>query len=92
MKLSLTITRDDEDFDIEVEATYHKAYRGQRDSCGGVRGAGPPLEPDEPASFDIESVKDSAGNDIDLSAREMAHVTDMIWEKHNSYEPDYDGE
>jgi len=41
---------------LTVEYTYNKAYRGQRDSLGGISGAGPPIEPDEPASIDIESI------------------------------------
>jgi hypothetical protein len=56
--LKTTITLDDVDHEVEVEVTYayHGPIRGQRDSLGGIRGAGPPLEPDEPASVEIESV------------------------------------
>jgi hypothetical protein len=39
---------------LEVRFTYHRAIRGQRDSLGGVRGAGPPLEPDEPAMVEVD--------------------------------------
>lgn len=56
MTLKIIITLDDVDYEVEVHYTYHRAYRGQRDSLGGVRGAGPPLEPDEPAMVEIESV------------------------------------
>jgi hypothetical protein len=52
---------------VTVSYTYHRGCRGQRDSLGGVRGAGPPLDPDEPASIDIESIKDDAGNDVEVS-------------------------
>jgi hypothetical protein len=51
---------------IEVEATvdytYHPACRGARDSCCGVRGAGPALEPDEPAHVEINSITVEGGN------------------------------
>jgi hypothetical protein len=54
--LKTTITLDDVDHEVEVTYAYHGPIRGQRDSLGGIRGAGPPLEPDEPASVEIESV------------------------------------
>ena len=69
MKLHFTIDRDDKDFEVIADVTYHRAYRGQRDSCGGVRGAGPPLEPDEPAHFEIGSFTDGAGNEIDVDKK-----------------------
>ena len=51
---------------IEVEATvdytYHRACKGARDSCGGVRGAGPALEPDEPAHVEINSITVEGGD------------------------------
>ena len=44
-----------EDFELtlqlEVEATWHRGSRGARDGRGG-----PPLEPDEPAGYEIEAV------------------------------------
>ena len=57
MKLEFTICRDDTDFIVIAEVTYHKANRG----------AGPQLEPDEPAEIEIGSVTDSEGNEIDVS-------------------------
>ena len=69
MKLHLTVDRDGEDFEVVADVEYHRAYRGQRDSCGGVRGAGPPLEPDEPAGFEIGSVTDGDGNAIDVDKK-----------------------
>jgi hypothetical protein len=41
---------------VVVNYTFTSASRGARDSLGGKRGAGPPLEPDEPAEVEIESV------------------------------------
>ena len=38
------------DEELEVEFTYHSASKGSRDSFGC------PLEPDEPESFEIDSV------------------------------------
>lgn len=66
MKIKFTIERDEQDFEVIAEVIFHRAHRGARDSLGGVRGAGPPLEPDEPAEFEIGSVTDSAGNEIDV--------------------------
>lgn len=43
--------------EVEVSYTYVPASRGARDSLGGRRGAGPPLEPDEPATVEINSCK-----------------------------------
>ncbi len=80
MKVELTITRDDADLDIIADVTYHPACRGARDSCGGVRGAGPPLEPDEPASIDIDDVRDVFGNEIEPSARETEQILEAAWE------------
>jgi hypothetical protein len=44
------------DLDAEITFDYQRARRGARDSLGGIRGAGPPLEPDEPESVEITSV------------------------------------
>lgn len=66
MKIKFTIERDEQDFEVIACVTYHKGHRGARDSLGGVLGAGPQLEPDEPAEFEIGSVTDSVGNEIDV--------------------------
>ena len=79
MKLHLTVDRDGEDFEVVADVEYHRAYRGQRDSCGGVRGAGPPLEPDEPAGFEIGSVTDGDGNAIDVDKK----LEERIYEEAN---------
>lgn len=59
--------------------TYHKAHRGARDSLCGVRGAGPQLEPDEPAEIEIGTVTDSEGNEIDVSKE----LEERIYEEAN---------
>lgn len=39
--------------ELEVEFNYFPGCRGQRDSCCGVAGAGPALEPDEPPMAEV---------------------------------------
>lgn len=50
---------------IKFEVVYrnYPGYHGARDSIGGIPGAGPPLEPDESPSVEIESVKVISGTD-----------------------------
>ena len=45
-----------EEREIEVTYRYYRGCHGARDSLGGVRGAGPALEPDEPPSVEILNV------------------------------------
>lgn len=59
-----------EEREIEVNYAYHRGCRGARDSLGGVRGAGPPLEPDEPPSVEIQSVMMHSPTFHDREARE----------------------
>jgi hypothetical protein len=59
MKTTFTISN----IELEVEATFSKASSGARDSLGGVPNAGPPLEPDEPEMWEIDSIKHK-GEDI----------------------------
>jgi len=77
MVTSITITRDEVEIPVDVDFTFHPAYRGRRDSLGGKRGAGPPLEPDEDASFEIHSVMDFEGNDYELTDSEIDEVADL---------------
>src|SRR2546421_11371189 len=69
------------ELDVTVEYTYHRTCRGQRDSLGGVRGAGPPLEPDEPASIEIVSVKDEVGEEVILSGRQYDALQEAAWDR-----------
>ena len=69
----------EEEIEVIADVTYHRAYRGARDSIGGVRGAGPPLEPDEPAGFEIGSVTDGDGNAIDVDKK----LEERIYEEAN---------
>lgn len=59
--VEMTVTRvdaNDQEFEIpvEVELDMIPGSRGARDSLGGRRGAGPPLEPDEPATAEVTRV------------------------------------
>jgi hypothetical protein len=68
-----------EEREIEVFYTYHRACRGQRDSCCGVRGAGPPLEPDEPAMVEVDRAMMHDPTFHDRAA--MTDVWDQLSEK-----------
>jgi len=65
---------------IIVEYTYHRACRGARDSLGGVRGAGPPLEPDEDEHVDIDSVK-CQGHEIEIDDKERERLEELCLEQ-----------
>lgn len=67
--------------EVEVEYSRSKARRGARDSCCGVRGAGAPLEPDEPEEVEILSVTDSAGNEVTLTPKEEDEIYEKIYEQ-----------
>jgi hypothetical protein len=82
-KIRTTIERADgpddieREFDVEVQFEYHRANRGARDSLCGVRGAGPALEPDEPAHIEIESVFSiETGKEVDLYDTERDRIED----------------
>ncbi len=82
---------DEQEVTIFVEYSTHKAYRGARDSLCGKRGAGPPLEPDEPAGIDIEGAKDENGKDVELSEDELRTIEEaIISDLESAAEPDFD--
>lgn len=54
---TLSIRGQDADLIIEVDYDFIRASKGARDSLGGVRGAGPPLEPDEPAHCELTEAR-----------------------------------
>lgn len=75
MTLIHTVIRDDLETDVEIELTYFPATRGARDSFGGIRGAGPPLEPDEPATFEVEAVRRcDNGEPLELTSYEEEQI------------------
>jgi hypothetical protein len=62
--------------EVRVEYEYHRAHRGARDSLGGVRGAGPALEPDEPAHVEIlGAVEVANGRAAELTDEETERVS-----------------
>jgi hypothetical protein len=82
MTITLTIERPSCTIELQadVEFEYHRAHRGERDSCGGVRGAGPALEPDEPAELEfIRATVD--GNEIELHDEEIEQAEELAWEQ-----------
>jgi len=67
---------------ITVEFKYYPPSPGQRDSLGGKRGAGPPLEPNDPAEIEILSVFSAInGNDFELTKNEEKDVMRQCWDK-----------
>lgn len=87
MKFTITIEREDgTEIDVQVEAFYFPGHRGARDTIAGVRNAGPPLEPDEPASFEILKVFHN-GRPLEVSESVMDSLTQQAWE-HWSDPPD----
>jgi hypothetical protein len=94
------ILRDDgKDGEVEIYVrasyAYHPACRGQRDSLGGKRGAGPPLEPDEPAYVEVEQVfalgeDGKVGPELDdLTDSEREKIEGEIMEQIAARESDY---
>lgn len=85
MNVTITVERENPEtgevteHEVEVEFTYHRAYRGQRDSLCGVRGAGAPLEPDEPEELEFESATGEDGKDFDLTEREIDEAEEKAW-------------
>jgi hypothetical protein len=87
MNVTITVERENQltgeitEHEVEVEFAYHRAYRGQRDSLCGVRGAGPALEPDEPANCEFESaVRCETGEDIELTESEIERATEKAFD------------
>jgi len=77
LKTRMTLTNPktgaESDVDLTVTYTASPASRGARE-----RGTGLQLEPDEEATIDIESVKDSTGKEIDVSDSELKQLEKEI--------------
>jgi len=89
----ITTTLTIENVELEIEYTYFKGCKGSRDSFMGKAGAGPQLEPDEPASIEIESIKVKDIDIYELLSKSIIEkveeeVTELISDKYN--EGDYD--
>jgi len=80
MTITLTIERPSCTIELQAGTIELQAHRGERDSCGGVRGAGPALEPDEPAELEfIRATVD--GNEIELHDEEIEQAEELAWEQ-----------
>lgn len=67
--------------DIVVHFTHYPGCRGARDSLCGVRGAGPPLEPDEDPEIEITQVLDKAtGAEVELDESQKDLILSQCWE------------
>jgi hypothetical protein len=84
MTIQTSIIRDDTDIEVTVELSYTPAERGSRDRYGA------PLEPDYPASFEVESVVDNNGKEYDLTDSEERLVINEAFETRDDYINDYD--
>ena len=80
MTIKQTIERDGAEIEVEAEFKYWPACKGSRDSLCGVRGAGPPLEPDEQA--ELEFIAARIGNiEVELTTKEIHQARDAAWQK-----------
>ena len=80
--------KEDNCHEVVVHFEHYPGCRGARDSLGGKRGAGPPLEPDEDPTIEIEQVMLAKfGNgplavDVleDLDPSQLDNITQQCWE------------
>lgn len=89
-RLNTSIEIDDVEVEVIVDYTFYRAYRGARDGRFG-----PPIEPDEPAHVEINSVTDKSGKELELSEKLMEELQQKAEEDYgddcDDYpEPDYD--
>lgn len=76
--------------ELDIYFTHSKGYCGARDSLNGIAGAGPPLEPDEPASIEIKKILHKGEDIFDLIG-EFQHLKILErLEEELQNEPDYD--
>ncbi len=86
MKLDYTLTYNDIEIDVTITLSYIPGSRGHRDRYGA------PEEPDEPATFEVDTVEDQHGNDYDLTDSEYDEVLEKANLRWQDDEPDYDEE
>ena len=72
---------------LEVQYTAFKASKGAMDSLCGVRVAGPPLEPDEPASVEIDAVRCN-GVLVRLTEAQMEELEELVLSEHEQLSED----
>jgi hypothetical protein len=73
---------DVEDVEVEVDYAFEKGSPGSRDSLGGKRGAGPPLEPDDPDEIELQTIVTEDGTDVTelLTPERLARIEEQCWE------------
>lgn len=90
-QLNTTIEINNEEVPVVVEYTFYPFHRGARDGRFG-----PPIEPDEPAHVEIDSVTDKNGKQLELSDEQLEKLERLAEEAigdsaDDDYpEPDYD--
>ncbi len=77
MKFGFTVTRGEEEIDLFVEGNFVKGCKGARDGRWG-----PPIEPDEPPFFEVDSVTDSEGKEFDLTKEEFEEASEYGMRKY----------
>ncbi len=81
MTTEFSIIRDDEAIAVSVEWKFYPPHRGMRDSLCGVRGAGPPLEPDDPPELEFLRAFDARGDEIELTPAEVKEAEAEAWKR-----------
>lgn len=79
ISIDLPIERNEIEIEVQCNLVLHPASRGARDTLCGVRGAGPALEPDEPAEMEFIKATNSDGKEIDLTDDEIDKAKDKAW-------------
>jgi hypothetical protein len=69
-----------EGFTLDVMFTVYPACKGSRDSLGGVKNAGPPLEPDEDESLSVENIELLGYDVTDYFESRLEAIVDLIKE------------
>lgn len=79
MTINHSIYRDnDQEIVLTIEASFFAGQREDRES--------PPIQDD----VEIESAKDSDGNDVDLTDEEVEGIEEALWEQVESDRRDYE--
>src|SRR5688572_28893482 len=93
-KVFSNFIRVETDQNLKVEWSLYPGCRGARDSCGGVAGAGPALEPDEPAELEFIKAVNEKNEQVELTDSEIESAMESAWEQlaeaEEPPEPDYD--
>lgn len=69
---------DDQEIVLTIEATFYAGQRGDRES--------PPIQD----YAEIDSAKDSDGNDVDLTDEEVEDIEEVLWDQVWSDRRDYE--